>query len=95
MEDNVRQHSVFMGGLGELRGYAERGLKRGEEELEYDAGKLRRIIDGFGMELVGHLGDEIETLVGLKEYDGPELLKAYWDWEVKLRGGDKVSPIEY
>ncbi len=88
MEVNVAQHHAFMDGLEELHRY----VKETKAE-EYDGMKLRGIIDGFGGKLTTHLNEEIETLSGLKMFDGQALRKAYMEFDAEMRKGDKVSEI--
>jgi hemerythrin-like domain-containing protein len=86
MEVNVAQHHTFITGLKELHRYAK------ETTAEtYDGMRLRTIIDGFGGKLTTHLTDEIQTLLGLKTYDGPRLRKGYMKFDAEMRKGDKAS----
>jgi hemerythrin-like domain-containing protein len=86
MEVNIAQHHTFMDGLEELQKYAKE-TKAGE----YDGVKLRGIIDSFGANLTKHLTEEIETLLGLKKYDGLALKKAFVGFDDEMRKGDKVN----
>jgi hypothetical protein len=86
MEVNIAQHHTFIEGLEELRKYAKE-TKAGE----YDGVELRGIIDGFGGDLTRHLTEEIDTLLGLKKYDGLALKKAFVGFDDEMRKGDKVN----
>jgi hemerythrin-like domain-containing protein len=86
MEVNVSQHHAFMDGLEELQRYVKKTKVDG-----YDGMKLRGVIDGFGGKLAAHLSEEIETLLGLKVYDGRALRKAFMEFDAEMRKGDKVS----
>ncbi|PMD19715.1 hypothetical protein NA56DRAFT_197819 [Hyaloscypha hepaticicola] len=86
MEVNVAQHHTFMNGLEELQKYAKE-----IKAEEYDGMKLRSIIDSFGGNLTKHLTEEIETLLGLKKYDGPALRKAFVGFDDEMRKGDKST----
>jgi hemerythrin-like domain-containing protein len=88
MKVNITQHQMFMNGLEEMKKYAKK-----TKAEEYDGMELRGIIDGFGGNLTKHLTEEIETLLGLKTYDGPELKKAYVGFDDEMRKGDKVNRI--
>ncbi|KAE9381189.1 hypothetical protein N431DRAFT_392151 [Stipitochalara longipes BDJ] len=84
MEVNVEQHHAFMGGLDEFHKYTkETGVEN------FDGKEMRKIIEGFGGKLTKHLTEEIETLLGLKIYDGPALRKAYMVFDLEMRKGDK------
>jgi hemerythrin-like domain-containing protein len=81
MEVNVHQHEAFEAGLDKFTEYV--GAAAPEE---FDGKKLIEIIDSFGEVLMGHLNDEINTLLGLEEYGG-EKLRAAWDLlEKKIQG---------
>ena len=81
MEVNVHQHEAFEQGLDKFTEYV--GAATPEE---FDGKKLIEIIDSFGEVLMGHLNDEINTLLGLEEYGG-EKLRAAWDLlEKKIQG---------
>jgi hemerythrin-like domain-containing protein len=72
MEGNVEQHHEFEPGLAAMLKFAV------ETSVEdYDAGKLRAVIDGFGDILQTHLTEEIDTLLALQKYDS-DALKACW-----------------
>jgi hemerythrin-like domain-containing protein len=72
MDGNVAQHDAFVPGLKAVGEYA---VNTSAED--YQADKLRSIIDSFGHILQEHLNDEIETLKRLKEYDS-DALKQIW-----------------
>lgn len=85
MEQNVSQHHAFEPGFKQLEAW----LNACTVET-YDAKKLRDLIDSFGGILAQHLLEEIQTLLGLQEYDGPAL-KAAWDaFDLEMRKGDKA-----
>jgi len=72
MEPNVEQHRAFEAGLEELGAWA-----KSTTASTYDSAKLRAVIDSFGPVLRTHLGDEITTLLALKNYDSAAL-KNIW-----------------
>lgn len=71
MAKNVEQHHAFEAGLNSYKDYIDR-YRSGEES--YDGSKFVDIIDSFASGMVGHLHDEIATLLGLAKYaDRPEM----------------------
>jgi hemerythrin-like domain-containing protein len=88
MEKNIQQHEAFMGGFKEFEDLVKK--MQGEE---YDAGKLRTCIDGFGGLLTAHLTDEIKTLVGLEKYSDPALREAWDDFDKEMAKSDAVCSI--
>ncbi len=62
---NIEQHKAFHDGLEIFKTYAD-AVAAGEK---YEGGRVVEIIDGFATALVKHLGDEIPTIVGLRQYD--------------------------
>ncbi|CZT04722.1 uncharacterized protein RAG0_11084 [Rhynchosporium agropyri] len=84
MAKNVAQHYAFMPGLENFGSY----LTDTSVE-EYDGLKLRAIVDSFGEVLAKHLSEEIETLLELKAFDEAVMRKAYDEFDLKLRAGDK------
>jgi hemerythrin-like domain-containing protein len=85
MEKNVAQHEAFLPGLAELAKYAKETTVE-----EYDAMQLRKIIDRFGPILATHLTDEIQTLLDLRKFDGPALMKVYMKLEEEVKKADPV-----
>jgi hemerythrin-like domain-containing protein len=85
MEQNVAQHDAFVPGLEELGRYAKETPAK-----DYDAQKLREIIDRFGPALTTHLTEEIDTLMDMKKYDTVAIMKGYSEFEEELRKGEKV-----
>ncbi|KAF8892978.1 hypothetical protein BD779DRAFT_1134734 [Infundibulicybe gibba] len=59
MKDNLKQHERFSGGVNELENYAKRVSVKKEQ---YDAQKVKSLIEAFGSDIVEHLGDEIPTV---------------------------------
>lgn len=86
MARNVVQHEAFMPGLEAFDKFAKETTVE-----EYDGAKLRAIVDSFGETLTKHLTEEIETLLDLKTFDAPTMKKLYDEFDLKLRGGDKVG----
>jgi hemerythrin-like domain-containing protein len=72
MDGNIEQHQAFEPGLIVVGKYATETLPQ-----NYDAEHLRAIIDSFAPILAEHLHDEIDTLMGLKEYPSASLMKAW------------------
>jgi len=79
MQANVIQHRAF-----------EEGLKRFEEYIigatpeTYDGKKVKKAVDGFGQILAVHLGDEIQTLIGLEKYGGDKLAGPWEKFNKKI-----------
>ncbi|CAM1509534.1 Fc.00g032730.m01.CDS01 [Cosmosporella sp. VM-42] len=65
METNVEQHHAFSVGVEDFKSYIDDCLANRQQ---FDGQKLVKIIDGFGETLTTHLGDEIPTLVNLREF---------------------------
>jgi hemerythrin superfamily protein len=72
LEDNVNQHHAFTDGLAELKNYAETTIPQ-----TYSGQKVQEIIDGFSKALCDHLHQEIDSLLRLRPYDGPGLMKVW------------------
>jgi hypothetical protein len=66
METNVEQHRAFGPGVGEYDDYVK-ACQEGKET--FDGERVRRIIDGFGAILTQHLTEEVDTMLGLEEYN--------------------------
>lgn len=90
LEGNVDQHHAFSGGLKELKRYAE-----STSSEEYSGAKVVSIIDGFSARLHEHLKEEIGSLLSMKPYDGPRLLKVYKEAEAEAGKQDKnvIPPL--
>ncbi|KUJ16904.1 uncharacterized protein LY89DRAFT_585163, partial [Mollisia scopiformis] len=90
MERNIKQHEAFHGGLDEFEKYISN-----VKVEDWDAGKLLKIVDGFGEALSLHLGEEIQSLLALEEYGGEKLEKAWADLEKKIQAEmtDKTKVI--
>jgi Hemerythrin HHE cation binding domain len=82
---NVEQHHVFSGGLEDLLAYATSTLPK-----DYSGERLRAIINSFSEPLCTHLHEEIDTLLNLRSYDGPALLKV---WKENNRPKSKELPV--
>ncbi|KAK2027624.1 hemerythrin HHE cation binding domain-containing protein [Colletotrichum zoysiae] len=65
MECNVSQHHEFHDGLGAFTAYVNACLG-GKDKFE--GPKLVSLIDGFGEALTKHLGDEIPSILGLRDF---------------------------
>ncbi|KAK7393861.1 hypothetical protein QQX98_013356, partial [Neonectria punicea] len=65
MDNNLDQHRAFQVGVESFKAYID-GCVAGKQKFE--GAKLTRIMDGFGEVLAKHLGDEIPTLLQLREY---------------------------
>jgi len=92
METNLEQHAAFGVGVKLFKDYVY-GIKA----EEFDAAKLKGLIDAFGDTLQTHLKDEIPSLLDLDRYGGDRLAKAWVDLDkhVMESGMDKVcsSPV--
>jgi hypothetical protein len=82
---NVEQHHIFSGALEGLLAYANSTSPK-----DYSGERLRSIIDGFSEPLCKHLHEEIDTLLSLRGYDGPALLKV---WKENNRPNSKELPM--
>ena len=78
MATNIRQHESFDKGLEDLKRYAD---EVATEPATYEGARVRGIIDSFAPDLVGHLRDEIGTLLALERFGAGELLEAYKELE--------------
>jgi hypothetical protein len=81
MHENKEQHEAFLTGMNEFGRYVK---ETGAESWEWDEAKGR--LDAFAEALVGHLRDEIPTLMGLREYDSGELRKVWQKMEDAAKG---------
>lgn len=90
LDGNVDQHHAFSAGLKELKQYAE-----STPAVDYSDARLVQIIDGFSAKLYEHLRDEITTLLSMKPFDGPRLLKVYKEAEAEAGKQDKnvIPPL--
>lgn len=93
-EGNIAQHRKFDAGLKNLEGFVT-GMLNGSSEGRGDGGvwdgkQMRTLIDSFASDLATHLKDEIQTLLALKKYDSATLRKAWDEFDLELRKGDKV-----
>jgi hypothetical protein len=82
---NVEQHHIFSGSLKDLLAYATSTSPK-----DYSGERLRAIIDSFSEPLCTHLHEEIDTLLSLRSYDGPALLKV---WKENNRPKSKELPV--
>jgi len=82
---NVQQHHIFSGSLEDLLAYATSTSPK-----EYSGQRLRAIIDSFSEPLCIHLHEEVDTLLSLRSYDGPALLKV---WKENNRPKSKELPV--
>jgi len=85
LQVNVEQHHLFSGGLEDLLAYATSTSPK-----DYSGDRLRSIINGFAEPLCTHLHEEIDTLLSLRSYDGPALLKV---WKENNRPNSKELPM--
>lgn len=81
MEGNRQQHEVFTPGLNRFLEYAQNTTPK-----RYSFKTLKEIVDNFAPPLLKHLVDEINTLLGLEEYDSKELMKLWLDTERVAKG---------
>lgn len=65
MDTNIDQHKVFHDGLDNFKAYADAVIAGTEK---YDGSRVIEIVDDFGPALMQHLGDEIPTILGLRQY---------------------------
>jgi hemerythrin-like domain-containing protein len=86
MERNIEQHRAFTPGFEAFDTYTRTCIPG-----DYDAVKLKSLIDSFAEPLHRHLKEEIETLQGLNKYDSEEIRKAYKRFEKSLMDTDNVS----
>ncbi|KAK4999498.1 hypothetical protein LTR66_001476 [Elasticomyces elasticus] len=85
MEANVKQHHAFLDGLERLHDYIK-AYRAGKEQ--YDGMRIVALIDEFGPILRQHLADEIETLLGLREYGEARMQQMYKKLE---KEGQKIT----
>ncbi|KAK7185604.1 hypothetical protein DPSP01_013569 [Paraphaeosphaeria sporulosa] len=69
---NVEQHHAFEQGFEELRTYAG---EMHEGRAEYDAAKVKDMIERFAPILNVHLHDEVNMILDMEKYDGKALKK--------------------
>lgn len=86
MERNMEQHRAFTPGFEAFDTYTRTCIPS-----DYDATKLKSLIDSFAEPLHRHLKEEIETLQELNKYDSEEIRKAYKRFEKSLMDTDNVS----
>jgi len=79
MEVNVHQHEKFQPKLAEFNTYVET-TKPGD----YNAEKMKELIDAFAPALMTHLADEIPTIMALRKY-GNDVKKAHDEFEMEVR----------
>jgi hypothetical protein len=79
----------FLPGMQAFLAYVKECKKEDGPE-KYDRVKFVQLIDSFGPLLAKHLADEIETLLGLENYDTKAIKEAYIKFDLKMREGDKV-----
>ncbi|KAH6909633.1 hypothetical protein BKA70DRAFT_1276696 [Coprinopsis sp. MPI-PUGE-AT-0042] len=88
VEGNVEQHKAFHEAMGVLNEYLE-ALEKNPSQ--YDAGKLRELLQDLGNPLVSHLHDEIATIQPevMQKVDKKALQKVSQDLEahIKSQGG--------
>jgi hemerythrin-like domain-containing protein len=89
MDNNIEQHHAFLPGMQAFLAYVKE-CKKENGVQNFDRAKFVQLIDSFGPLLVKHLADEIETLLGLEKYDIKAVKKAYINFDLKMREGDKV-----
>lgn len=65
MDNNVDQHKAFHDGMDSLKAFADAVVA---DKEKYDASRLVTLIDDFGPALTQHLGDEIPTILSLRQY---------------------------
>lgn len=65
MDNNVDQHKAFHDGMDSLKAFADAVVA---DKEKYDASRLVALIDDFGPALTQHLGDEIPTILSLRQY---------------------------
>jgi hemerythrin-like domain-containing protein len=89
MNINIEQHHAFLPGMQAFLGYVKECRKENDVQ-KFSRVKFLQLIDSFGPLLAKHLADEIETLLGLEKYDIKAVKKAYINFDLKMREGDKV-----
>ena len=65
MDANIEQHKTFHDGLETFKAYIDAVAA---DQEKYEGSRLVEMIDGFAPALVKHLGDEIPTILGLRQY---------------------------
>lgn len=91
---NVEQHHAFAPGFDKFEVYVK-ALRAGT--VEFDAVKVRELIDGFGEILINHLGEEIDTLLECERF-GDKIDWPAWDKyleEIAVGTADKVSSFAF
>jgi hemerythrin-like domain-containing protein len=79
MVGNLAQHHAFQTSLERLEGH----LATVTPET-YDGKRLKNLIETFAKDLVPHLSDEIQTLLGLEKYGGEELGNLFKEFNAKI-----------
>ena len=85
MERNIEQHRAFTPGFDLFQEYS-----RTCSPKDYDAQKIRSLIEDFAEPLTQHLHDEIGTLRSLDQYDSGRIRQAYQRLEKTLMATDNV-----
>lgn len=90
MNDNIKGHAAFSGGLDQLAQY----VYNAEKDISlFSAKELKRMINIFAPAFMAHMVDEIPTLLELETYGNEEAaLKMFQDTEAIIVASlDKVS----
>lgn len=88
LDANAEQHHSFQPALQRLLSFGT-----DTNPGDYRAGTLRAIIDEMAPALRQHLSDEIPTLMSMKSYDGPALLRVYKECAREAAKQDKVFSL--
>jgi len=88
MAINIQQHEPFDNGLEDLKCYAD---EVATEPANYEGARVRGIIDSFAPDLVGHLRDEIGTLLALEQFGVGELVEAFK--ELEKHAADSIDMV--
>jgi hypothetical protein len=92
MARNIEQHHAFMPGLQAFETYVKSCFDEKNKET-YNSKTFQKHIESFAPILSQHLNDEIVTLLGLESCDTVAVKKAFVEFDLKMREGDKVCLV--
>jgi hemerythrin-like domain-containing protein len=79
LQMNIEQHEAFHDGLTQFNAYVV-----DTRPADFEAGKLKALIDSFAAPLMEHFKAEIGSLMALKKY-GAAVMKVHQEFEVEVR----------
>jgi hypothetical protein len=91
MDGPRHQHEEFHDGLNHLLQYTEE--KKPEDYRWEGEGSMKAIIDTFAQSLTKHLYEEINTILGLKDYESDGLRKCWNKAEEVAKGKGKLDML--